>query len=77
MATEKMQFESSNGEKFELPFLADALSVKQARALRKKHKDDVEALSDAFMEAALPKEDYDRVMELSLRDFERFSSEWL
>lgn len=76
MSTEKMKFEASNGKKFEVPFLADALSMKQARAIRKKHKDDADALGDAMMEAALPKEDYDRVMELSLRDFDRFSAEW-
>jgi len=77
MATEKMKFEATTGEKFEVPYLADAVSIKQARAIRKKHKDNYDELSDAFMEAGLPKDDYDRVMEMSLRDYERFSVEWL
>lgn len=77
MAIEKMKFETSTGEKLEVPFFYDALSARQVRAIRKKHKDDAEELGNAFMETALPKEDYERVMDLSLRDFERFSNEWM
>lgn len=77
MALEKYHFVSGDGEtKLDVHYLNDKLSFKQANALRKKHKDDNEALSEAFMKAALTKEEFTKVEELSLRDYQRFMSEW-
>ena len=77
MSTEKLVFESSTGEKFVVPYLKDALSMKQMRNLRKKYKDDFEELSFAFLEEVLSKEDFERVENLSLRDFEKFNAAWI
>ena len=77
MSTEKLVFESSKGEKFVVPYLKDALTMKQMRALRKKYKDDFEEMSVAFLKEVLSKDDFERVENLSLRDFEKFNSAWI
>lgn len=76
MALEKLHFEATDGTTLDVHYMADKLSYKKMRALRKKHQEDTEALSDAMLEAALDKNELETVENLSLRDFTRFMSEW-
>ena len=75
--TNKLHFESSDGVVLDVPFMSDALRFKQVRALRKKYKDDAEALGDAFLEKAMSKEDLDKIENFTMRDYNRFISEWM
>lgn len=74
--TEKFHFTASDGTKIVAPFMKDALKRKQIRALNKKYKDDQGELEDAMLVAALDKETYAQVDDLSLRDYVRFAEEW-
>lgn len=76
MALEKYHFEASDGTKLDVPFMLDAVSYKQMRKLSKQYKDDQGALGDAALEVALAADEHEKVVNLSMRDFNRFMSEW-
>ncbi|MGV0426907.1 hypothetical protein [Corynebacterium pyruviciproducens] len=76
MALEKFHFATSDGTKIVVPFLNDKLSYKQAKKIRAEHKDDDEALGEAFMAAALSDKEFEIVDNLSLRDYSKFLKGW-
>lgn len=76
MALEKYHFEASDGTKLDVPFMLDAVSYKQMRKLNKQYKDDQGALGDAALEVALAADEHEKVVNLSMRDFNRFMREW-
>lgn len=76
MALEKLHFTSSTGEKVEVPYLGDALSYKKTRQLRKKYKDDLESLQDAFMAECFDAKTIDTIENFSLRDYTAFVEQW-
>ena len=76
MALEKFHFEATDGTTIDVHYLNDKISYKKMKAIRKKYKGDEDGFGDALMEAALDKEDLDKVEDLSMRDFGRFMEEW-
>lgn len=76
MALEKLHFTAADGTTIDVHYMMDKLPYKKMRAIRKKFKDDSEAMGDAMLEAALGKEDLEKVENLSLRDFNAFMTQW-
>ena len=75
--TNMLHFESADGDVLDVPHMADALRFKEVRALRKKYKDDAEALGDAFLEKAMSKENLAIIENFTMRDYNRFISAWM
>lgn len=76
MALEKLHFTASDGTTIDVHYMQDKVSYKKMRSLRKEFKDDPEAMSDALLEAALDKDDLEKVENLSMRDFTEFMTQW-
>ncbi|MDK8668985.1 hypothetical protein QP902_09910 [Corynebacterium marquesiae] len=76
MALEKFHFEASDGTTLDVHYMMDKLSYKKMRKIRKDHLGDSEAQGDALLEAALDKDELNKVENLSMRDFNAFMAGW-
>lgn len=76
MALEKFHFEASDGTTLDVHYMMDKLSYKEMRKIRKEFATDSEAQGDAILEAGLDKDDYKKVENLSMRDFDAFMTGW-
>lgn len=76
MALEKFHFEASDGTTIDVHYMMDKLSYKKMRKIRKDYPDDGEAQGDALLEAALDKDELNKVENLSMRDFDAFMTGW-
>ena len=76
MALEKFHFEASDGTTLDVHYMMDKLSYKKMRKIRKDYLGDSEAQGDALLEAALDKDELNKVENLSMRDFNAFMAGW-
>lgn len=76
MALEKFHFEAADGTTIDVHYMLDKLSYKKMRKIRKDFDGDGEAQGDALLEAALNKDELEKVENLSMRDFNAFMSGW-
>lgn len=76
MALEKFHFEAADGTTIDVHYMMDKLSYKKMRKIRKEFEGDGEAQGDAFLQAALNKDELDKVENLSMRDFNAFMNGW-
>lgn len=76
MALEKFHFEAADGTTIDVHYMMDKLSYKKMRKIRKDFEGDGEAQGDALLEAALNKDELEKVENLSMRDFNAFMSGW-
>lgn len=76
MALEKFHFEAADGTTIDVHYMLDKLSYKKMRKIRKDFEGDGEAQGDALLEAALDKDELEKVENLSMRDFNAFMNGW-
>ena len=76
MALEKFHFEASDGTTLDVHYMMDKLSYKKMRKIRKDYLGDSEAQGDALLEAALDKDELNKVENLSMRGFNAFMAGW-
>lgn len=77
MALERFHFETSDGDKIDIPFMKDGIRRKAMNKLNKDYKDRQEEMDEGLLRAAkIDKKTMDIIDEMTLRDYQSFMLGW-